>query len=210
MIRSGASRSAFGSALVIALRVDADLALVDDRLLVLEQVFDRILERQDMAGAVAVAVIDHRRQRRRLAGAGRAGDQHQAALFHHQVEQHRRQLQRLERRHAAAHVADDQRDRAALPEDVDPEVADGAVEVREVHFQLVLEFARLLLGHQLVGDAADGLDVHRLGRDRRDDAVDLDVDRRAAGDEQVGGLFLRHQLEQSVEVHGSVPVSAIG
>ena len=35
--------------LVVALGVDADLALVDDRLLVLEQVFDRILERQDMA-----------------------------------------------------------------------------------------------------------------------------------------------------------------
>ena len=38
-----------------------------------------------------------------------------------------------------------------------------------------------------------------------DDAVDLDVDRRAAGDEQVRGLLLRHQLEQSVEVHGDVP-----
>ena len=113
-----------------------------------------------------VAVVDHRRERGRLAGAGRAGDQHEAALFHHQVEQHRRQLQLLERRDVAAHVADDERDRAALAEDVDPEVADGAVEVREVHLQLVLELARLLLGHQLVGDAAHRLDVHRLRRDR--------------------------------------------
>jgi hypothetical protein len=163
-----------------------------------------------MPGAVAVPVIDHCRQRGRLARARRTGDQHQAAFFHHQVEQHRREPQRLERRHAAAHVPDDQRNRAPLPEDVDTEVADGAVEIREVHFQLVFEFARLLLAHQLVGDAANGLDIHRLGRDRRDDAVDLDVYRRAARDEQVGGLFLRHQLEQSVEVHGSVPVSAIG
>ena len=38
-----------------------------------------------------------------------------------------------------------------------------------------------------------------------DDAVDLDVDRRAAGDEQVGGLLLRHQPEQSVEVHVGRP-----
>ncbi len=186
-VRSFAQRIRQG--VVIALGVDADLTLIDDRLLVLEQVFDRVLERQDVARAVGVSVIDHGRQRRRLARARRAGHQHQAALFHHQVEQDRRELQVLERRDAAADIADDHRDRAALPEDVDPEIAHAAVEIGKIHFHLVFEFARLILGHELVGDAPDGLDVHRLSRDRSHHAVDLDVDRRAAGYEKVGACF---------------------
>ena len=79
---------------------------------------------EDVAGPVGVAVVDHRGQRRRLAGAGRAGDQHEPALLHDEIEQHRRQPQLVERRDVAAHVADHQRDGAALAEDVDPEVAD--------------------------------------------------------------------------------------
>ena len=77
-----------GQGVVIALRVDADFALVDDRLLVLEEVFDRVFEGQNVARPVVVAIIDHRRQRGRLAGAGRAGHQHQTALFHDQIQQH--------------------------------------------------------------------------------------------------------------------------
>ncbi len=49
----------------------------------------------------------------------------------------------------------------------------AAVEVGKVHFHLVFELACLILGHQLVGDAADGLDVHGLGGDGRHHAVDL-------------------------------------
>ena len=166
-MRSGASRSAVLQRALVALRVDMELALVDDALLVLEQVLDRILDREDVARLVVVAVVDHRRQRGRLARAGRAGDQHEPAFFHHDVEQHRRQAQVLERGNVAAHEADHHRDRAALAEDVDPEVADGAVEVRQVHLELVFELARLLLAHELVGDAPHRLDVHRLRRDRR-------------------------------------------
>ena len=62
-------------------RVDADLALVDDALVVAVQVFDRVLDGDDVRGAVGVDVVDHRRERRGLAAAGRAGDEHEAALF---------------------------------------------------------------------------------------------------------------------------------
>ena len=149
----------------------------------------------------AIAVVDHRRQRRRLARAGRTRDQHEPALFHHELEQHRRQLQLLERGNVAAHVPDDQRYRAALAEDVDPEVADGRVEMRQVHLELALERPGLVLAHQLVGHTADRVDVHRLARQGCDDPVDLHADRRAARDEEVRRLFFGHQLEQSVEIH---------
>ena len=62
-------------------RVDRDLALVDDRLAVAVQELDRILDRHHVRRARLVDVIDHRRERRALAAAGRAGDQHEPALF---------------------------------------------------------------------------------------------------------------------------------
>src|SRR5215510_6480328 len=41
---------------------------------------DRILDRDDVIVARPVHVVDHRAQRRRLAGAGGAGDEHEALV----------------------------------------------------------------------------------------------------------------------------------
>ena len=62
-----------------ALRVGAELALVDDALLVRVQELDRVLDRHDVLVARLVDLVDHRRQRGGLARAGRAGDEHEAA-----------------------------------------------------------------------------------------------------------------------------------
>ncbi|MNR53344.1 hypothetical protein D3C85_1733450 [compost metagenome] len=43
--------------------IDADLTLVDDRLFVPMDVFDRVFDGDDMAAAVAVAIVDQCRQR---------------------------------------------------------------------------------------------------------------------------------------------------
>ncbi len=60
-------------------RVAADLALVDEALAVAVEELDRILDRQDVRGTGPVDLVDHRRQRRRLPGAGRSSDQDEAA-----------------------------------------------------------------------------------------------------------------------------------
>ena len=60
-------------------RVRPELALVDEALLRLVHELDRILDRQDMTVFVLVDVVAHRRQRRRLARAGRPGAQDQPA-----------------------------------------------------------------------------------------------------------------------------------
>ena len=99
---SGSWRSALRSACANDVGVDADLALVDDRPLVAVQELDRVLDRHDVRGARRVDVVDHRRQRRALAGAGRAGDEHQAALLVGDLLQHRRQRQLVDRRDAAS------------------------------------------------------------------------------------------------------------
>ena len=57
--------------------VGADLALVDDRRLVGVEDLDRVLDRHDVLVLRLVDVVDHRAERRRLARAGRAGDEHQ-------------------------------------------------------------------------------------------------------------------------------------
>ena len=49
------------------------------------------------AGARGVDVVDHRGQRRALAAAGRAGDEHQAALFVGDRLEHRRQAELVDR-----------------------------------------------------------------------------------------------------------------
>ncbi len=62
-------------------RVLADLALVDDRVAVAVQELDRVLDRDDVLGHRPVHVVDHRRERGRLAGAGGAGEQDDPALL---------------------------------------------------------------------------------------------------------------------------------
>ena len=57
-----------------AVRVGEHLALVDHRVLVLVHELDRVLDGDDVLGARVIDLVDHRRERRRLAAAGRAGD----------------------------------------------------------------------------------------------------------------------------------------
>ena len=67
------------NALLEIRHVDADLALVDQALVVLEEVLDRVFQRDDVAVVVDVEEVDHGGEAGRLAGAGGPGDQQQAA-----------------------------------------------------------------------------------------------------------------------------------
>jgi len=53
--------------------------------------FDRVLDGDDMVVTVLIRVVEHRREGRGLAGTGRTGHHHQAALQHGKFLQHRRQ-----------------------------------------------------------------------------------------------------------------------
>ena len=76
--------------------VAVHLALVHQAVLVLVDVLDRILDREDVIVALGVDLVDHRRQRRRLAAAGRAGDEHEAARPLGELGEHRRQAELAE------------------------------------------------------------------------------------------------------------------
>jgi hypothetical protein len=78
-------------------RVLADLALVDDRVLVAVQELDRVLDRDDVLLMMRVHPVDHRRERGGLARARRAGDEDDSALLVGQVVDDRRQVELLDR-----------------------------------------------------------------------------------------------------------------
>ena len=135
-------------------RVGADLALVDDRAFVLVQELDRVLDRQDVVLVLAVDHVDHRRQGRRLARAGRAGDQDEAARFGAELAQHLRHPERVERGDVLRHQAEGGADRAALEEAVDAEAGDAGDRVGEVELFGVLEAFALVVVEDAVDDLA--------------------------------------------------------
>ena len=108
----------------IRLGIEADFALIDDRLLVRVQELDRIFDRDDVVRRVLVAIVDHRRERGRLARAGGTDHEDHAALHHHQVFENVWQTQIVETRHIRGDIAQHHRGIAALVKDVHPEAAE--------------------------------------------------------------------------------------
>ena len=185
-----------------ALGVDADLALRDDAVRVLVDELDRVLDRDDVAVAVVVAVAEQRRHRRRLAAAGRADEQHDAALAHDHVAQDRRKPQVLELRDRRVDRAQHHADAPLLHERVDAEAADPGRGDREVALLRRLELGGLLVVHHAAHELDRVLRRERGLRDRRDLAVDLERRREFGRDEQVGALLPDEQVEELVDELG--------
>ncbi len=121
--------------------VDADLTLIDERLVVLVEILDRVLDGDDVAVHRVVDPVDHRGQARGLARARRPGHQDQAARPLDQLFDHRRQTELLEREELVGNPPQHQPDVAALLEDGHAEpghVAEREPEVRPPHLLKLL------------------------------------------------------------------------
>ena len=123
----------------VRLGVDPDLALVDDAVLVVVEDLDRVFDGDDVLPARLVDVVDDRGERRRLAGAGRAGDEHEpAVLVGHRLDA-RGHPQVLEARHVLGDDAERERDRAALAKGVDAETREIPARVGDVELSGLVE-----------------------------------------------------------------------
>ncbi|MCY1419216.1 hypothetical protein D9M71_348000 [compost metagenome] len=182
--------------------VQPHLALGDDAALVLVDELDRVLDGDDVAGGVLVAVADHRRQRGRLAGAGGADEDHQPALGHRQLLEDFRQLQLFDGRDVGLDAAQHHAHQVALVEGADPEAADAAGADGEVALVVLGELAALLLAHHREHGLAGLFRREGVLGDRQDLAVDLHRGGDASGDEEVGGALFHHESQQFVEFHG--------
>ena len=89
------------------------------------QELDRVLDREDVLVARLVDLVDQRRERGRLAGAGRAGHEHDAARLLGELAHDRRQAELLDRHRLGRDQAERGAERAALEEGVDAEAADA-------------------------------------------------------------------------------------
>ncbi len=138
---------------VEAAGIHPHLPLVDDALAVAVHELHRILDGDDVAAAVAVAMVDKGRERSGFARAGTADEQHQPPFLHDGVEQHGGQFQVLEAGDLGLDVARHQRDFVALLEDVDPKAPYLGQGDGEVHLQLLLKLLLLLAVHDGVGYA---------------------------------------------------------
>ncbi|MNC22562.1 hypothetical protein D3C75_705660 [compost metagenome] len=179
---------------VEAAGVHPHLPLVDDALAVAMDELHRILDGDDVAAAVAVAMVDEGRERGGLARAGAADEEHQAALLHDGVEQHRGKLQVLEAGDLCLDVARHQGDLVALLEDVDPKAAYLGQGDGEVHLQLLLELLLLLRVHELGGYPGHLARLERHLVQGAQGAVELGAGGRSCGEIEVGAILLGQDL----------------
>ena len=77
----GAWRNAARRPLAKRVEVRAQFALVESGLALRMDELDRVFQRDDVDGLGLVDLVQHRGQRRGFAGAGGAGDEHQAGFL---------------------------------------------------------------------------------------------------------------------------------
>src|SRR6056297_3847475 len=140
---------------VPATGIYAHLTLVDNRLLVAVYEFHGIFNGDDVATAIAVAVIDKGGERCRLARAGCAHKQHQAALAHNHFGERARQSEIPPTRDISNNVPGENTHLVALHEYIDAKAAIARNRCGQIHFELLLEFRALRLVHYLVVDLLD-------------------------------------------------------
>ncbi len=160
-------------------------------------VLDRVLDRDDVLGAVRVDVVDDRGLGGRLAVAGRTGEQHQSLLDLGEQLDLSRQLEFGVGLQGHRDQAERGGDVAALMVDVHAEPGLLLEREREVDLLALLEPLALAVGHDRVDQGLGLLRVeHRIVVDRVQDSVDPDVRLHANRKMQVGRVLGRHQLEQ--------------
>ena len=86
-----------------------------------------------------VDLVEHRSERRRLPGAGRAGDEHEAALLTRETSDAGRQTELVEVRDPVRDETEGERDRAALTESVHAEAGKLRRRVREIELAARVE-----------------------------------------------------------------------
>ncbi len=178
--------------------VRAELALDDLRLLAAMDELDRVFERDDVEPARGVQVVDHRRERGRLAGAGGAGDQHHALVVVAELLDDRWQRQLVDARDVLRNRAERGAEAGFLAVHVDAEAAAVGRHVGEVEVVALAEVFVLVLGEDLgeitlelrVADVAE-LDGHEV-------AVHAQHGRHADGQVHVGAALLHAKLQERI------------
>ena len=145
----------------------ADLALVDQALLVLVHELDRVLDRDDVILARPVDVVDHRAERGRLARTGRPGDENQPLVQVTELQQVLREAELLGRQNLAGDHPEDGARTLPVDERIGAKAREAGNLVGEIGVVPLREFLAVAVGHDRPEQRLDGLDgQHRTRTDR--------------------------------------------
>src|SRR5512143_2517467 len=184
-------------------RIGADLALVDVRVDVAMEELDRILDRDHVGATTLVDVLDHRRERRRLAGACHPGHENETARLQRDLLEHRWKIELADRARLIWNGAHGVAQRPALLIDVDAEPTDARHADREVALLLFGELLDLARRHELFGQRLEILRAQRLVLERLQLTVDADRRRTSDLQMQVGSVASDQLLEHGLEANAA-------
>jgi hypothetical protein len=179
--------------------VGAELALVDQRLLVLVDELDRILDRDDVRALCRVDVVDHRGERRRLARPGGPRHDDEAARQVAEAEDRGRKPELLGRPDLGGDHPEDGGDPVALLEDVAAEPGDAGDLVPEVDLLVLLEKGDLGRSHELVEELAVELGSELGVLDLLELVVDPQHGLRAGRHVEIAGALFLDDSEDVVD-----------
>ena len=157
---------------------------------------------------VLVDVVDHRRQRGRLARTGRAGHQDQALRLVDQFLEDARAAQVFQRQHFRRNGTEHRAGAAVLVEGVDAEARQAGDLEGEVDLEEFFVVAALLVRHDVVDQRVHLLVVERRDVDAADVAVHADHRRQAGRQVQVGCFVLDRERQQFGDIHACSPCTA--
>jgi hypothetical protein len=170
-------------------------------------VFHRVFNGDDLGPLAAVDQVDHGRQRRALAAAGRAGHQRQAALRQGDVLDHGRQVQLLKRRNRRTDRANHEGRCAEMAINAAAEAGQSGDRMGKVQALDHPRFqpAGVALGQEGVGQALGVLTRQR--RELQEAGVAPDAQHRwgAGLNVDIRGPIFDGEMQQLVHVHNSCP-----
>ena len=160
------------------------------------QVFNGVLDTDDVAVTVLVAIADHGCQRSRLTGSRRAHEYDQAALGHRQFLDDRRQAQFINGWNVGIDTAHNKPAFAALDKGTGAKTAQVLVTQCIVALVVLEEGIFLILSHGGQHQLPRLLLRNRVICYWKNLAVNLDTGRRPRRNKPIGGPILHNPLQQ--------------
>ncbi len=179
--------------------VHADFALAHQAQLALMHELDRVLDREDVAFQLAVDRVDDACERRRLAGAGFARDEDQAARRRRELVQDFRHLELVERERLRGDASEHCADAVEVSEDVHAKARDVGDRVREVGGVVHVELMKRCLAHDAEELGLQLLGIEAVVVERDQVSVHAHTRRIARDHVEVGALAHVHASQEIVD-----------
>src|ERR1700676_48455 len=183
------------------MRVGMHFALIHEASLVIMEKFDGVLDRNHVLFALAVDLVEHGRERRRLSGAGRTGDQYQAARLVAQVLYDEWQTESVKTLDFPGNGTKNRCDGPTLLEKVAAEAGQIFQPERKIEFKVFLETVFLRVSEHTVGQRLGIGGGHRRHVHGAKMAMNADPRRAVRRNMQLPTAGLDHFFQQLTQCY---------